>query len=325
MSFNVILLEGDDLYLKVEKIRKIKNEFGEIKKGINFIEFEKAELEELLYEISMPSFGNPEKLIFVYSSNFFQKSDGDTKKLINDFDENKKNYLDITVVFIEEKKPRATNKLKKWIKDNGKIVDISKLSKDKIRNNIISYLKKHNAFMQYSDIYYFIDSVGEDMYTIINELNKIINFKEGKKKTEKERITITKEDIDNIAFKTHDAKLYEVTANLEKDNIYKALNIINNNFKDIEQSLGLISYLYKYFFDIYLCMFADRENKDPVKVIGIAPNRTFIVKNYRRMYRKFGEEKLANILEEISYIEKTSKKMNIDIILMLKSLISAVY
>lgn len=105
------LLHGEETFLLDSCVKKIKNLFGELVKGINYIEIDDTNLGELIQDIETPAFGFPKKLIIVKNTELFKrevkrKGAGfvDLRDKINDYIKENYNIIKDTVilVFIEE-------------------------------------------------------------------------------------------------------------------------------------------------------------------------------------------------------------------------------
>ena len=60
---NLYLLYGEELFLLETSLKKIKNLFGECIKGINYINIDETNCNNLISDIETPSFGYEKKLI----------------------------------------------------------------------------------------------------------------------------------------------------------------------------------------------------------------------------------------------------------------------
>lgn len=69
----IYLLYGEETYLLESCVKKIKNIFGKLVKGINYVEIDDTNLQNLIYEIETPAFGYEKKLIVVRNTRDFQK------------------------------------------------------------------------------------------------------------------------------------------------------------------------------------------------------------------------------------------------------------
>lgn len=316
----LVLLEGEDIYLKLKNLNIIKEKFSNLKEGVSYFKYDKIDLEDLIYEIEMPSFFGGEKLIILEDERYLKQSEKECKKIVEYLNEIKVD-INIELVFISNQKLRDTNKLKKLFLEKGQIINISNPSDNEIRKEIIDYLEKRNGFIEYKNIIYFIDSVGKDLYKIINELDKVLSYVKQKNINKNKKYNISKQDIDKIIIKNQDAKMYEITKALEIDDKNNAIKIINENFETKTKMLGLISYLYTYYIDIYYCKEAKENGINPASIINLPPNRSFIINIYKKIADKMSMKKIKYILKELSRIDFLSKSDNLDTLILLKALI----
>lgn len=325
---NLILLEGEDVYLKIKRLNEIKQKIfkeNNLNEGINYFKYQKINVEDLIYQIEMPSFLGGEKLIIIEDETYFKQIETNSKKIIK-FLENEENIknINITLVFFYNQKLRDTNKLKKIFLKSGRIFNIAAPNENEIRKEIINILNKEKVKMEYKEITYFIQSVGNDIYKIINELDKIIRYKKQEKIKENKassNIQIKIEDIDKIVIKSEDAKMFDITKALEISQNQKAVKIFTENFKNKNEMLGFISYLYTYYFDIYLTKKASSERISPESILNIPPNRRFVINIYKKIAGRLSLNKIKYILKEISRIDRLTKTENTDTYMLIKALL----
>ena len=70
---SIYLLFGEETFLLESSLKKIKKIFGEILPGINYIQIDDTNIEELIPDIQTPAFGYEKKLIIVKNSGIFKK------------------------------------------------------------------------------------------------------------------------------------------------------------------------------------------------------------------------------------------------------------
>lgn len=108
---SIYLLYGEETFLLDSCVKKIKNIFGELIKGINYIEIDDTNLGELIQDIETPAFGFEKKLIIVKNIELFKrevkrKGAGflNLRDKINDYIKENYDIIKDTVilVFIEE-------------------------------------------------------------------------------------------------------------------------------------------------------------------------------------------------------------------------------
>ena len=69
----IYLFYGEETYLIDTALKKIKNLFGELVKGINDIEINDTNIEGLISNLQTPAFGYPKKLVVVKNVGLFKR------------------------------------------------------------------------------------------------------------------------------------------------------------------------------------------------------------------------------------------------------------
>lgn len=69
----IYLFYGEETYLMETNVKKIRTLFGEIVKGINYIEIDDTNLEQLISNLQTPAFGYAKKLVIVKNTALFKR------------------------------------------------------------------------------------------------------------------------------------------------------------------------------------------------------------------------------------------------------------
>ena len=163
-------------------------------------------------------------------------------------------------------------------------------------------------------IQYFIECCGTNMQDLINEIRKLIEYAGTGG-------TIKKEDIDKLSIKKIESIIFELTDNLGKKNIAKALEVLNNLIYAKEPVQKILITLYNHFKKLYLTKMALQEKKDIVTSLGLKPNQTFLANKYRQQASYFKEEELNTILKELIDLDYKYKIGLIDVNIGLESIL----
>lgn len=67
------LLFGEDTFLLEQYVKKIKKSFGELQQGINFIQIDESNVNNIIADIETPAFGFEKKLIIAKNCSLFTK------------------------------------------------------------------------------------------------------------------------------------------------------------------------------------------------------------------------------------------------------------
>lgn len=320
------LITGNDEYIKNEVLRKIKKN-SNITNDVNSIVFMSPKFDELLEEITLPSFMMEEKLIIVYNSNYFSKSLNKTEeaKILEFFGMGNTNLLDIfeylTLVFYEENEVIENDVYKLLVKSD--IFQVNKHDKLTLENRaklILDLAKKDNINLGYKEARYLCEIVEDDTNTAINEYNKIRFLSKNK---ENNPIGIT--DIEEVVIKSDDAIVYKIIDYIQVKNYKSAFNLIDNLAKENKEQMLLI-YLYKYIRNSYISLLAKSENEDSklIQILDLKPNQRFLVNKYIDFGKRIGINKCKYILNELTKLDMESKTSVVDVSYRLKIIIKLI-
>ena len=84
---SVHLFYGEEEYFLENKVKKIKKEFGELIKGINYISLDETNINSLISDLETPAFGYDKKLIVAKDTGLFKKEKRTSKKVAKESDE----------------------------------------------------------------------------------------------------------------------------------------------------------------------------------------------------------------------------------------------
>ena len=69
----IYLFYGEETYLLETRVKKIKKEYQQLILGINFIQVDDTNVEELIADLETPAFGFDKKLIIAKNTGIFKK------------------------------------------------------------------------------------------------------------------------------------------------------------------------------------------------------------------------------------------------------------
>ena len=123
---SIYLLYGEETFLLETALKKIKNNFGELVKGINYILVDEINIQNIISDIETPAFGYQKKLIIAKNTNLFKKSKKTTSSKDGGLETKLAEYINsnieqinesVILVFVEEDIEK--NKLVEAIEKNG--------------------------------------------------------------------------------------------------------------------------------------------------------------------------------------------------------------
>ncbi len=144
------------------------------------------------------------------------------------------------------------------------------------------------------------------MQDLINEIRKLIEYAG-------ENGTIQKEDVDKLAVKKLESVIFDLTDNLGKKEIGKALEILKNLLYAKEPLQKILITLYNHFKKLYFVKLALNSNKDVVASLKLKPNQIFLVNKYKVQARYFQEKELKDLLQKLRDLDNDYKIGLIDL------------
>lgn len=307
----VYLLYGEDNYLKNEFVKKAKKNFGELQLGINYIQIDESNVNNVISDIETPAFGYERKMIIVKNANLMQKKNAISDKLSDYLNDADKQTLDsIELIIVEDSVEK--NALFNTISKIGMIKEFNEQKIGQLITKVKSISAAYGVQIQENVAQYFIECTGTNMEDIINEIRKLIEYagKGG---------TITKEDIDSLTIKKSESVIFDLTDNLGKKNIHEAINVLHDLIYAKEPVQKILVMLYNHFKKLYIVQLSNGQNV--AQNLKLKPNQTFLVSKYQNQAKFFTQDEIRNLLNEFMYIDEASKSGNLDINVGLESVL----
>ncbi len=290
--------------------------------GINYIQIDDTNIEELIPDLQTPAFGFEKKLLIVKNSGLFKKEGKkQTVKLkelktkvfeyfSNNIEEIKESNV---VVFVEEE--AENNDLYKLINKQGIVCNFEKQAPAQIIKRLKAIFNAYKVNVDETTLKYLIECCGTGMQELINESRKLIEYAG-------EGGNITNEDIDLLCIKEVNAVIFTLTDSLGRKDIKTSMETLKNLIYNKEPIQKILITLYNHFKKIYITKLALEQNRDIVEVLNLKPNQIFLVNKYKTQAKYFDTQDLKNILNELILLDKNSKIGLIDLNIGLESILS---
>lgn len=318
----IYLLYGEEEFLLETCVKKIKKLFGELLPGINYIQIDEKNVQNLIADIETPAFGYEKKLIIVKKSGLFKKegrtkkkesSTTKTTKKAETMQEKVATYIKENIetiketailIFIEEEVDK--NELQKTIDKLGIVCEFTKLKPIQISKRLKAICNAYKVNIDDSTIQYFIETCGTSMLVLINEIRKLIEYVG-------ENGTITKKDIDKLSIKELDSVIFDLTDNIGKKDITKSLQILKELLYNKEPIQKILITLYNHLKKIYMVILAEEYNMNIAESLDLKPNQMFLTTKYKGQARYFKKSELKEILKKLIDLDYNSKQGKIDV------------
>ena len=320
---SLYLFYGEEKFLMDNSIKKIKNLFGDLLKGINYVLIDETNINQLISDIETPSFGYEKKLIIAKNTGLFKK---DLKKKTKPEDILKEKLVDyinenidiinqsVVLLFIEQEAEK--NSLVECIEQNGVVCNFEYQKQPQIIARLKSIINAYKVDVDMSTLTYLTENCGTDMQELINEVRKLIEYVGAGN-------TIKKEDIDILCNKKVESVIFDLTDRLGQKDTKSAIEVLRNLVLAKEPLQVILINLYNHFKKLYLVKLAIKNDLDIVSSLNLKPNQKFLVGKYRRQADYFKEKELRKIIQELRDLDYKYKVGLIDLEIGLESIICA--
>lgn len=304
---NLYLITGDDLFEREREVNKIKESFGELVKGINFITLDKDTVYLLSSEVMTYPFGFNKKLIIVNIVSKANSEEGNTAKndwFNEELTENILNSIDMNViVFVGDFQTRS--KIYKFVSQNGKCIECNKpRTKKDVAPWVVSVAKQHGKNISVLNANYMIQTCGADKLMLYNEMQKLVDYIG-------ERDEITKEDIESVGIRTLETIIFDLTDCLGSRNISNSLKFLEELLEQKEPIQKILIMIAKHFKSLLITKVCLNENRNVADELNT--KFPFIVNKYKEQARRFTREELEQVLVDLAELDMDSKLGKIDL------------
>lgn len=129
------------------------------------------------------------------------------------------------------------------IKKKGAVCQLNKRSGNDLIKPLISSASKHGCVLTADGAHYLVSVVGDDFNVLINELSKVCHYAAGGE--------ITKKHIDEVAVKTDEARIYDLTKFLLMKNFDKAYEVLGILLRQKTQPEFILGTIVGAYVDMY--------------------------------------------------------------------------
>ena len=310
---SIYLLYGEEQFLIESVLKKIKKIFGELSSGINYIQIDETNVDNLISDIQTPAFGYEKKLIIIKNSGLLKKEGKkknqklqELKTKLNEYiSENIDQIKETTIlVFLEDTVEKQS--LFKTINKNGIVCEFTSLKPVDLMKRIKAICNAYKVNIDDSTLRYFIEACGTNMQDLINEIRKLIEYSG-------EKETITKESVDLLCIKQINSIIFDLTDNLGKKNIKEAINVLHNLVYTKEPIQRILITLYNHFKKLYIVKLSEKYNRNLAESLNLKPNQMFLTGKYKTQANYFKEDELRKIIEELEDLDFNYKTGKIDL------------
>ncbi len=294
----IIFLYGPDTYRSRRKLNEIIEQYKKIhKSGLNLRCFdgESLDFQDFKDEIQSVSMFAEKKLIILRNTIKNEKGFKDSflaeiKRFVNSDD---------AILFYEEKEMPKGDSLAKILKKAGKSQEFKLLEGQQLKNWVRKEFAGYRAEINSGAVEKLIDSVGNDLWQLSNEIKKLVDYKNKKKIETNDIELLVKPKIETDIFKTIDS--------LASKNKKQALELIHRHLQKGEHPLYLLSMINFQFRNLLTIKNLSEKYQSPYALSKITHLHPYLVKKNYTQAQKFSLGELKKIYQKIFEVDLSVK------------------
>lgn len=318
---NVYMIYGEETYLKEYYVNKLRESVVDPAfADFNFHQYDgkSASINDILQDADMIPMMAERSFVLVH--------DYPLDKSSSDVDEIKEFFKDIpdtcVLVFwfdsidVDLKKSSRWKTIEKEFAKAGSSVNLEKRTEGDLVKLIVSSAKKRGCTIDTSVARYLISVVGSDIKTIFNELEKICSFVgEGE---------ITRENVDTMAVKCLQARVYDLSKFILRGDSDNAYSIINTLFAQKEEPISILSVISSCYIDMYRakCLKSANRSESELTSLPAYKGREWLVRNAVRDSQSLSMSALREAIDILSNTDELLKSTSIDKNLLLEETVA---
>jgi len=305
---SLYLITGEDLFEREKELNKIKENFGELVKGINYVTLDKETISLLSNEVITYPFGFDKKLIIVNIPSKSSRTEENSSSKMDWFDEELEEEmiqsLDVNViVFVGDVQTRS--KLFQFINKNGKCIACNKpKSKKDIAPWIVSVARQNGKIISLENANYMLQICGSDKLMLSNEIQKLADYVG-------ENEEIKKQDIEIVGIRTLETIIFDLTDALGNRNLRVSIQYLEELLMQKEPLQKILIMIARHFKSLLITKICIRKNISVSEELNI--KFPFIVNKYKEQCRRFQEKELEDIVIRLADLDANSKVGKIDL------------
>lgn len=303
---NIYLIYGNEHYLINKELSKIIDNSNVATDNIIKYNLEVQNVSEVLDEACTVGMFSDLKLIICENCSFLT---GEGKKEIDHDIDSLIKYInnpfdDVIIVFIvNNEKLDERKKITKELKRLSKVIECNKQDSHNLNNYILKYFNDNGYEIENNLVRLIIDKVKYDLANIINECDKLMEYKDSDK-------VITKEDVDNVVRQTIEDNIFELTNAILDKKSAKAIKIYNDLILMGEEPIMLIVMIanqFRLILQVKLMIKNGYKEREMASIIKEHPYRVKLA-----FSSNYSEEELINNIKALYKLDSDIKNGRID-------------
>ncbi len=317
---NIYILFGDDGYLKKMYKDKISRAVSDPDDIFNFQKFgPDCDLQEVYDAVLQFPMMSDKKCVILNDYDFEQCNKADFDKLCTVIADNPDTCVLILWFDSMELDHKKSSKFKKLVSAAEKNNGIAALLNHRTIGELVKMLtdgaQKRGCRFDNSAARYLVETTGQDINTLVNELEKLCAFASGGE--------INKAMVDSVAVKTVEASIYNLSKQIIDCNMVNAMKTLDDLFFMRIEPIFVLSVISSCYVDMYR-VFVGKSRGMSIPQIAEKfgyKNNQFVLDKAQTNIKKFDFNKFALSFEALRKADKGLKSFSSDARTVLEQLV----
>lgn len=316
---NVYILFGDDGYLKKMYKDKISNAVSDPEDVFNFNKFgPDCDLQEVYDAVLQFPMMSDKKCVILTDYDFSGCTKSDYDKLCTIIAEVPDSCVFILWFDSMEIDYKKNSKFKKLVTEAEKVGGMAVALNHRTTAELVKMLtdgaKKRGCVFENNAARQLVETVGQDINTLVSELEKLCSFVNGGQ--------ITLETIEKVAVKSVESSIYDLSKQIIDCNMEKAINLLDDLFFMRVEPIIILSTVSSCYVDMYRLFVGKAKGMSLNEIADTFgyKNNKFLLEKAQNNIRKFDFNKFNLSFEALCEADKGLKSFGSDARIVLEKL-----
>lgn len=292
---NIYLLTGEEVYLRMQYRKKLKDALVEEGDTMNVSVFSGKGIDprEIIDLAETMPFFAEHRVILIDDSGFVKNACPELADYVAQIPES-------TCIILNEAEVDKRGKLYKAIKSKGRVVEFERQDERTLMRWILTTLKKEGKNITEDTMKAFLGRTGADMENISRELEKLLCYTLG-------RETITTEDVEMICTEQTENRIFEMIQAITEKNRRKAMDLYADLLAMKEPPMRILFLITRQFQQLMLIKQMSAQGLDRSEIAKKAAVPPFALGKYQAQCRRFSLKELKAAVEDCVDTEEQVK------------------
>lgn len=281
---------GEERYrldLAVDMIKKRAVMEGTEDFNLSELDGAKTSEQEFIEACESPPMLGGRRVVIIHDFPLFKGENDRIIEMLENLDES------ACIIFVFDKpdfSPDKRTKMYKLIDKLGKCVNFEHASEEELEGFLVRLFERRGRRLSRADAQYMISVCGTDMQTLTNETVKVASYAK--------EVNIKKSDIDAVATRALESKVFDLTDDIANGRTARALARLSDLERLSESPIMITALIGRQFRQIYLAKCAQNENRTGYIMNDLGLRYSFQLDKIMDAARRYTVKRVREIIAE---------------------------